>query len=103
MAEDDQTTEQGGVENVQVFCPFANSRSLPGDGLLKGSDPMNDGFKVIVLPANLNDTPHSEDLFLVVTLDEFLRMWRRGETMLRNRRLKEWKIEPDFTGSTQIS
>ncbi len=62
-----------------------------------------DDFKIIVLPGDLNNTPHGEDLVLVVTQDEFLRMWKRGEAMLRNRRLKGWKIESDFTGSTQIS
>lgn len=62
-----------------------------------------DDFKVLILPGDLNNTPHGEDLVLVVTLDEFLRMLKRGEAMLRNRCLKGWKIEPDFRGSTQIS
>ena len=63
----------------------------------------NDDFKVLVLPGDLNNTPHGEDLILLITQDEFLRMWKRGEAMLRNRRLKGWTIEPDFRGSTQIS
>jgi len=46
---------------------------------------MNEDFKIIVVPGNLNNTPHGEDLVLVVTLEEFLRMWKRGEAMLRNR------------------
>jgi hypothetical protein len=64
---------------------------------------MDEDFKILILPGDLNNTPNGEDLFLVVTLDEFLRMWKRGEAMLRNRRLKGWKIEPNFRGSTQIS
>lgn len=64
---------------------------------------MTDEFKILILPADLNDTPHGEDLVLVVTLDEFLRMWRRGEAMLRNRQLKGQEIDADFRGSTKVS
>ena len=60
-------------------------------------------FKILILPGDLNETPHGEDLVLLVTQDEFLRMWNRGEAMLRNRRLKGWTIEPDFKGSTTLS
>lgn len=64
---------------------------------------MNDGFKVLVLPGNLNDTPHGEDLVLLITEEEFLRMWKRGQAMLRNRRLKGWNIRGDITGSIEVS
>lgn len=64
---------------------------------------MEDGFKILILPGNLNNTPHGEDLFLVITLDEFLRMWRRGEAMIRNRQLKGQEIDADFRGSTKVS
>ena len=64
---------------------------------------MDENFKVIVLPGDLNNTPHGEDLVLVITLEEFLRMWKRGESMLRNRQLKGLKIDTDFTGSFEIS
>jgi len=64
---------------------------------------MDEIFKILILPGDLNHTPHGEDLVLVVTLEEFLRMWKRGEAMLRNRGLKGWKIDKDFTGSAQLS
>lgn len=61
-------------------------------------------FKVLVLPRELNDTPGGEDLVLVITKDEFLRMWQRGQTMLRNRGLKGQGIDRQhFTGSAEIS
>ncbi len=47
----------------------------------------NNGFRVLILPGNLNQTPHSEDIVLLITEEEFLRMWRRGQAMLRNREL----------------
>ena len=58
---------------------------------------VNEDFKILVLPAELNDTPHGEDLVLVITQDEFLRMWKRGEAMVRNRQLKGKMINGDFT------
>lgn len=64
---------------------------------------MDENFKIIILPGDLNSTPHGEDMVLVVTLDEFLRMWKRGEAMLKNRELKGRKIDADFTGSFGIS
>jgi len=60
-------------------------------------------FKVLVLPADLNDTPHGEDLVLVITKEEFLRMWRRGEAMVESRRLKGKEIDADFRGSITLS
>ena len=59
---------------------------------------VSDDFRVLILPAELNDTPHGEDLVLVITQDEFLRMWKRGEAMVRNRQLKGKMINGDFTG-----
>jgi hypothetical protein len=64
---------------------------------------MSEDFKVLILPGELNNTPHGEDLVLVITQDEFLRMWRRGEAMLRNRKLKGCSIDTDYTGSTRLS
>jgi len=49
---------------------------------------MADEFKILLLPGELNDTPDKQDLVLLVTEEEFLKMWKRGQTMLRNRRLK---------------
>lgn len=64
---------------------------------------MGEDFKVIVLPGGLNNTPHSEDLVLVVTLDEFLRMWGRGQALVKNWKLKGINFEPDFAGSFELS
>lgn len=64
---------------------------------------MSDEFKVLILPGELNNTPHGEDLILVITQEEFLRMWKRGTAMLKNRREKGWNIDADFTGSTKLS
>lgn len=64
---------------------------------------MNDEFKVLILPADLNDTPNGEDLVLILTEDEFLRMWRRGQTMVRNRQMKGPEVDGDFRGSLKIS
>ena len=65
---------------------------------------MNEDFKIIVVPGNLNNTPHGEDLVLVVTLEEFLRMWKRGQAMIRNRKLKGKAIDGYYiAGSTEIS
>ena len=49
---------------------------------------MANQFKILLLPGELNDTPDKQDLILLVTEEEFLKMWKRGEAMLRNRRLK---------------
>ncbi|MGA2463324.1 MAG: hypothetical protein ABSH06_03095 [Thermodesulfobacteriota bacterium] len=65
---------------------------------------MSDEFKILILPADLNDTPNHEDLVLVITQEEFLRMWRRGQAMVQNRALKGQGIdEQHFTGSTEVS
>lgn len=64
---------------------------------------MSEEFRILILPADLNDTPNHEDLVLIVTQDEFLRMWRRGQAMLRNRQLKGKKIEGNFRGSLALS
>jgi len=61
-------------------------------------------YKILILPRELNDTPDGEDLVLVITKDEFLRMWQRGQSMLRNRALKGQRIDGQhFTGSAEIS
>lgn len=39
-------------------------------------------FKILVLPGELNITPHNEDIVLLITEEEFMRMWKRGQTML---------------------
>lgn len=62
-----------------------------------------DGFKILILPGDLNNTPHGEDLVLLISYEEFARMWRRGQAMLRNRALKGKEIHGDFTGSLEIS
>jgi len=49
---------------------------------------MSDDFKILILPGELNDMPNHEDLVLIVTEDEFLRMWKRGQAFIRNRALK---------------
>lgn len=59
---------------------------------------MNEGFKVLILPGELNGTPNGEDLVLLITEEEFMRMWRRGEAMLRNWQLKGKTIDGNFTG-----
>ena len=65
---------------------------------------MNEDFKVIILPGDLNNTPHGEDLVLLITEDEFLRMWKRGQAMIRNRKLKGKSINGYYiAGSPQIS
>lgn len=50
---------------------------------------MIDEFKVLILPGDLNKTPRGEDLILLITKEEFLRMWKRGQVILRNKGLKE--------------
>ena len=65
---------------------------------------MADEFKVLIIPGDLNHTPHGEDLVLLITEDEFLRMWRRGQAMMRNRKLKGKTIDGYYiAGSTEIS
>ena len=63
---------------------------------------MTEDFKVLILPADLNDTPNGEDLILILTKDEFLRMWRRGQAMVRNRQLKGRTIDGGFRASIEI-
>ncbi len=66
--------------------------------------PMDRDFKVLVLPKELNDTPNGEDLVLVISQEEFMKMWNRGQEMLRNRALKGQGIDGQhFTGSTKVS
>ena len=61
----------------------------------------NDGFRVLILPGDLNQTPHSEDIILLVSEEEFLRMWRRGQAMVRNRELRGKGIDGiKYTGSS---
>jgi hypothetical protein len=65
---------------------------------------MTDEFKILILPAVLNDMPDHKDLVLVITQEEFLRMWRRGQAMVQNQALKGQGIdEQHFTGSTEVS
>ena len=64
---------------------------------------MTDEFKILILPADLNDTPNHEDLVLIITKDEFLRMWRRGQAMARNWELRGQDINADFRGSVKLS
>jgi len=65
---------------------------------------MADDFKVLILPGNLNHTPHNEDLVLLITKEEFLRMWKRGQAMIRNRKLKGRTIDGYYiAGSPEIS
>jgi hypothetical protein len=65
----------------------------------------NNEFKVLILPGELNNTPHSEDIVLLITEEEFLMMWRRGQIMLRNRNLKGKGIDgTKYVGSsTKVS
>jgi hypothetical protein len=61
-------------------------------------------FKILIVPGDLNNTPHSEDLILLITEDEFLRMWKRGQAMIRNRKLKGKAIDGYYiAGSAEIS
>jgi hypothetical protein len=65
---------------------------------------MADGFKVLILPGDLNNTPHGEDLVLLITQEEFLRMWGRGQAMIRNRKLKGKAVDGYYIeGSAEIS
>ena len=63
---------------------------------------MTDEFKVLILPAQLNNTPHNEDMILLVTREEFMKMWRRGQAMIRNRKLKGKGIDEDFRTGIEI-
>jgi hypothetical protein len=50
---------------------------------------MDENFKIIVLPSNLNPgAPTGENLVLVFTIREMERARRRGEAMLHNRMRK---------------
>ncbi len=65
---------------------------------------MSDEFRILILPGNLNDTPNGEDLVLIITLDEFLKMWRRGQAMLKNREVKGRSFDGGFiAGSLEVS
>jgi len=59
-------------------------------------------LRVLILPGNLNDTPGGEDLVLIITEEEFMKMWRRGQAMIRNRRLKGKWVDGDFRRSLEI-
>jgi hypothetical protein len=61
-----------------------------------------DDFKVLILPGELNETPNSADIVLLITEEEFMKMWKRGQAMLRNRQLKGRTIDDDFRTSTEI-
>ena len=60
-------------------------------------------FKILTLLAEFNDTPNGEDIILVISEEEFMRMWQRGQAMLRNRAVKGQKVDGDFTRSIEIS
>jgi hypothetical protein len=64
-------------------------------------------FKMLLLPGYLNYTPGGEDLVLLITEEEFMRMWARGQAMVRNRATKEKKEKADgklsIKGSSEIS
>lgn len=65
---------------------------------------MSDDFRILILPGDLNNTPHGEDLILLITQEEFLRMWKRGKAMIRNRKLKGKTIDGYYiAGSPEIS
>ena len=66
---------------------------------------MVDEFKVLILPGTLNQTPHGEDIILLMTEEEFLRMWRRGQCMLKNRESKGKKLDGNryIAGSLELS
>jgi hypothetical protein len=61
-------------------------------------------FKLLILPGNLNDTPHGEDLLLLITEEEFLRMWRRGQALLKKPLLGKRDFDGGYAeGSLKIS
>lgn len=66
---------------------------------------MVDEFKVLILPGTLNQTPHGEDIILLMTEEEFLRMWRRGQCMLKNRESRGKGIDGSrhFARSLEVS
>ena len=65
---------------------------------------MSDEFRVLVLPADLNETPNGEDIILLISEDEFMTMWKRGEAMVRNRALKGKGIDAKYlTTSIKLS
>jgi len=50
---------------------------------------MNDDFKIIIVPSNLNPgAPTGESLVLLFTIEEMEKARRRGEAMLQNRMKK---------------
>jgi len=58
-------------------------------------------FKILILPGELNNTPHNEDIVLLLTEEEFMRMWKRGQALIRNRALKGKTVDGDYQiGST---
>ncbi len=63
----------------------------------------NSEFKILILPGELNSTPNSEDLILLVSQEEFMRMWQRGQTMLQNYHLNGRKVNGYFKGSLALS
>lgn len=56
-------------------------------------------FKILILPGELNGTPNGEDLILLVNQEEFMRMWQRGQEMLRS----QGYINGHFKGSPAVS
>ena len=58
-------------------------------------------FKILILPGELNNTPHNEDIVLLLTEEEFIKMWKRGQVLIRNRALKGQTVDADYQiGST---
>ncbi len=83
---------------------MVNRKRIQADchGLYEGGKVME--FKLLILPADLNDTPNGEDLILLVSREEFLRMWERGRTMVQNLAPKGQKIHGQrFAGSAEVS
>jgi hypothetical protein len=69
---------------------------------MRNEQNMNDEFKVLVLPGDLNDTPGGEDLVLIIMEEEFMRMWRRGQAMIQNRSSKGKPINGNLARSLEI-
>jgi hypothetical protein len=64
----------------------------------------NSDYKILIIPGELNNTPHNEDLLLLVSQEEFIRMWQRGQDMLKGHNLKGIGIDGRFVkGSFTLS
>ncbi len=87
-----------GVEGFQISL-IVSIQFFSGCEMAENSE-----FKILILPGNVNQTPHSEDIVLLITEEEFLRMWRRGQIMIRNRELKGKGIDGGLTArSSELS